>query len=551
MGIEDNGLRRLGRSEQRESFVKCGVGISEIRENGRCGLEVRDSGMGNAASYSKREPVFEQKLTAEVGTPEEAGTGKTEPFGQSEIRRGSGVDGRDAEKRCESGESCGSCGKHRDESRESCAYWRHKRDGEGCESEKNSESCGRIKHGDGRDKVKKKDLINDGLVKSGHDYLFKRTGEAAAEYVRRHPGSSLINLGIGDVAFPLAPCAAAAAAEAAVGMTTSSGFHGYGPYEGYRSLRNALAGDYRSRGISVLPEEIFITNGAKGELFSLLRLFNPGIRTLLQNPVYPAYADANAIAGNEVVYVEGNEDNGFLPSPREAETGAQLIYICSPNNPTGAVYDRERLSAWVKRALDDGAVIIFDAAYRDYISGNEPASIYEIDGARRCAIEVCSFSKSAAFTGIRCGWTVVPSELCRDGASLGEMYGRLIAVADNGVSYLVQRAACGALSLKSRRYNRRGMDVYRNSAAVLSSALERGGLKTYGGTGSPYIWARCPSGMTSEETFGFLLNNAELVSTPGAGFGSAGEGYFRLSCFCTAETAAAAAGRLSKALGKL
>ncbi len=420
--------------------------------------------------------------------------------------------------------------------------------GGGCGSTDTSCAVGGRPAGDsqGGDRV-----LNADLLHFKQEYLFKRTGEAVAAYCAGNPGVQLIDLGIGDVSMPLAPCAAASAAEAAVGMTTRSGFRGYGPYEGYRALRAALAEDYRARGVRVSPDEIFVTNGAKGGLFLLLSLFSRGVCAAIPNPVYPAYRDANAVAGNRVSYIEGSEDNGFLPLPHDLGGTPQLIYLCSPNNPTGAVYDRRGLSEWVAHARRCGAVIIFDAAYRDYISGDAPASIFEVEGADECAVEIGSFSKSAAFTGVRCGWTVIPERLERDGAGLRGMYGRLAAVADNGVSYLVQRAACGALSLKSQRYNRRCVGVYKKSAAVLSDALASAGLAARGGVNSPYVWARCPRGMTSEETFGFLLNSAQVVCTPGDGFGSAGEGYIRLSSFCACETAELAAKRIEKALKTL
>ena len=318
-------------------------------------------------------------------------------------------------------------------------------------------------------------------------------------------------------------------------------FHGYGAEQGEPFLREAIAGYYAKRDLKIDPDDIFISDGAKSDLGDLCDLFDADNTVLLPNPVYPVYFDTSIMSGRRVRFLNGTKENGFLPMPDENEK-ADILYLCSPNNPTGAVYTREQLAVWVQYALAQGAVLLFDAAYESYISDPSlPHSIYEIEGAERCAIEINSLSKMAGFTGVRCGWTIVPRTLRLDGASLHDMWLRRMSTKYNGTSYIIQKAAAAVFTDAGQRAVHEDIAYYMGNARILKSALTKAGIWSTGGENAPYIWFQAPNGLGSWECFDLLLNQYGIAGTPGAGFGTAGEGYLRFSSFGTRETVQAAA----------
>ena len=381
-------------------------------------------------------------------------------------------------------------------------------------------------------------------------YLFYTISEKVKEFRQKNPDADIIRLGIGDVTLPLPPVCVEAMKKACDEMGTASGFRGYGPYEGYDFLRNAIAGHYKSFGVDIDPCEIYVSDGAKSDIGNILDIFSKDNTVLVTDPVYPVYVDTNIMDGRKVVLAPSGMKNGFLPLPDES-VDADIIYLCSPNNPTGAVYDREGLKKWVDYAIDRDAVILFDAAYEAFISSPElPHSIFEIEGSEKCAIEFCSFSKTAGFTGTRCGYCVIPSGLERDGASLGSMWLRRQSTKYNGTPYIIQRGAEAAYSPEGRRQTAEMISYYMNNARTLAAAFDSLGIYYTGGINSPYIWFRCPYGMKSWEFFDYLLEKAHVVGTPGVGFGSCGEGFFRMTAFGTAESTAEAAERMKLLLSK-
>ncbi|HIU98825.1 MAG TPA: LL-diaminopimelate aminotransferase [Candidatus Limadaptatus stercoripullorum] len=385
--------------------------------------------------------------------------------------------------------------------------------------------------------------LNQDYLKLGESYLFAGIAAKVRAFKAAHPNEEVISLGIGDVTRPLAPAVICALQAAAHEMAEEETFRGYGPEQGYDFLREAIAEHYSLKGVALGVDEIFVGDGAKSDLGNMVELFAKS-RVLLPDPVYPAYRDVNVMAGNKLYFAAGGRRNGFKPAPPE-KGEFDIIYICSPNNPTGAVYDREELKAWVDYARATGAVIFFDAAYEAFVSDPAlPTSIFEIEGARECAVEFCSFSKSAGFTGMRCGWTVVPRELA--GGELNKMWLRRQTTKFNGVSYVVQRAAAAALGKQGRYENKKSVDYYMQNARVIHEALTDAGIWHTGGVDSPYIWMRCPRGMSSWDYFDLLLERAAVVGTPGVGFGRRGEGYFRLTAFGNAQKTARAAERLAE-----
>ena len=362
-------------------------------------------------------------------------------------------------------------------------------------------------------------------------YLFSTIARRVADYQQAHPEADVIRLGIGDVTRPLCPAVTEALSAAVREMGEKATFRGYGPEQGYDFLREAVREYYGERGIALDLHEIFISDGAKSDLGNILDLFDTDNTVLVPDPVYPVYVDTNRMAGRQVRYLDASRENGFLPMPEEG-VRADLIYLCSPNNPTGAVYSREQLKAWVEYALEQNAVILFDAAYEAFIRDEAlPRSIYEIEGAERCAIEFCSFSKTAGFTGTRCGWTVVPLSLETEGMSLNHMWLRRQTTKFNGVPYLVQRGAAAVFTPEGQRQTAEGIAYYRENAHLIADALTGLGIWYTGGVNSPYVWLACPDGMDSWTFFDRLLEKAQVVGTPGAGFGRNGEGYFRLTAF--------------------
>ena len=362
-------------------------------------------------------------------------------------------------------------------------------------------------------------------------YLFSTIARRVADYQQAHPEADVIRLGIGDVTRPLCPAVTEALSAAVREMGEKATFRGYGPEQGYDFLREAVREYYGERGIALDLHEIFISDGAKSDLGNILDLFDTDNTVLVPDPVYPVYVDTNRMAGRQVRYLDASRENGFLPMLEEG-VRADLIYLCSPNNPTGAVYSREQLKAWVEYALEQNAVILFDAAYEAFIRDEAlPRSIYEIEGAERCAIEFCSFSKTAGFTGTRCGWTVVPLSLETEGMSLNHMWLRRQTTKFNGVPYIVQRGAAAVFTPEGRRQTAEGIAYYRENARLIADALTGLGIWYTGGVNSPYVWLACPDGMDSWTFFDRLLEKAQVVGTPGAGFGRNGEGYFRLTAF--------------------
>ncbi len=393
--------------------------------------------------------------------------------------------------------------------------------------------------------------INKHYAELADSYLFSTVARKAAEFQKAHPDREVIKLSIGDVTLPLAKCVIEAMHKAVDEMGTAEGFHGYGPEQGYDFLKDAVRDYYAGHGVNLKSSEIFISDGAKSDLANVLGLFDTDNTVLVPDPVYPTYVDDNVSDGRKVIYAKCDESNNFLPMP-DPNVKADIIYICSPSNPTGAVYTPEQLKAWVDHANATGAVILFDAAYECFVS--EPGlarSIFEVEGARTCAIEICSFSKIAGFTGTRCGYTVVPEELERDGRSLHQMWLRRQTTKFNGVPYIVQRGAAAVFTESGMAEIQHNLDYYRQNAKVIAKALDEAGVWYCGGKNSPYLWMKCPGGMTSWEFFDYLLENTGVVGTPGSGFGPCGEGYFRLTAFGNAEKTKVAAELLKKAIQAL
>lgn len=375
-------------------------------------------------------------------------------------------------------------------------------------------------------------------------FFFTRLNDAVSAYAAAHPDKRLLRLCVGDVTGPLAPAVIDALHRAAEEQSRAASFHGYLPETGMPFMKAAAAAYYARRNVRLSPEEIFLSDGAADDLGAIGNLFSSEARVLVPEPAYPAYADTSRMAGRTVLPFAGNQTNGFLPLP-DAAPDADLVYLCSPNNPTGAAYTRSELRQWVDWANARGAVLIFDAAYEAYVrDGDIPRSIYELPGAETCAVEICSLSKTAGFTGMRLGYTVVPKALVRDGCSLRDMWMQDRTTRTNGVSYVLQRAGEAALSPAGIAFSAESIAVCRENGRILSEALTEAGVWFTGGRNAPYLWLACPNGMTGWAFFDRLLQTAQIAVTPGEGFGEAGAGYVRLSCFGSREDAAEAAERL-------
>lgn len=375
-------------------------------------------------------------------------------------------------------------------------------------------------------------------------YLFSTVAKKVNEFATKHPDKKIIKLGIGDVTLPLCKEVVKALKNASEEMGIKESFHGYGPEQGYEFLKTKLQKYYETHGVNLDNDEIFISDGAKSDLGNILDLFAVDNTVLVPDPVYPVYVDTNIMAGRKVVYIDANADNNFLPLP-DKSIKADIIYICSPNNPTGAVYNKEQLKAWVDYAKENKSVILFDAAYECFITDEElPRSIFEIEGAKSCAIEFCSFSKMAGFTGTRCGWTVVPKEL--ENGLLNKMWLRRQTTKFNGVPYIVQRGAEAVFSEVGQKEIQENLNYYKENAKIISDVLKKHNIWHIGGQHSPYIWLKCPNNMKSWEFFDYLLENIQVVGTPGSGFGRNGEGYFRLTSFGSRENTKEAVERMDK-----
>ena len=381
-----------------------------------------------------------------------------------------------------------------------------------------------------------------------NSYLFAGIAQRLREYQTKHPEEHLYRMGIGDVSLPLCGAVIRALHEAVEEQAVKESFHGYMPECGAPFLREAIAEYYARRGVKLDTDEVFVSSGASDELGDILDLFDRSSSAMVMEPAYPAYVDASIIAGREILHVPAGKECGFVPAPDDS-ISADLLYICSPNNPTGAVFTKSQLQAWVDFANRKGAVILFDAAYEAFIEDPElPHSIFELEGARTCAIEICSLSKTAGFTGTRLGYTVIPKELERMGMNLNAMWVRNRTTKTNGVSYIIQKGGAAVFTPEGQEQIRANIQVYKNNAKVLMGVLDELGIWYCGGKNAPYIWVQCPNGMGSWDFFDYLLSEIQVVGTPGQGFGSCGEGYIRFSTFGSPEDTAEAARRLKKLL---
>lgn len=375
-------------------------------------------------------------------------------------------------------------------------------------------------------------------------YLFSEVARRVAAYSKEHPDKEIIRMGIGDVTLPLCSEVINAMKQAVEEMGNASTFHGYGPEQGYDFLRQAIKSYYAEIGVELDEDEIFVSDGAKSDLGNILDLFDRQNVVCIPTPVYPVYVDTNVMDGRKIVFSDANESNSFLPLPDDS-LEADIIYLCSPNNPTGAVYSKEQLKQWVEYANEHNALILFDAAYESFIADDElPRSIFEIENAETCAIEFCSLSKTAGFTGTRCGYTVVPKELNFDSMSINKMWLRRQTTKFNGVSYIVQRGAQAVFSQEGRKQIKENISYYRKNAEIITKTLDELNIWYTGGKNSPYIWLRCPNGMKSWDFFDYLLNKVGIVGTPGEGFGENADRYFRLTAFSSYENTVKAMERL-------
>ena len=389
--------------------------------------------------------------------------------------------------------------------------------------------------------------INENYFNVKKNYLFSEIAKRVNAYKAANPDADIIRLGIGDVTLPLSPVVVEAMKKAADEMGDAATFRGYAPEYGYDFLREKIAEYYKKFPVNLSAEEIFVSDGAKSDVGNIVDILGDN-EILIPDPVYPVYLDSNIMSGHKVKFIAGNRENGFLPMPDGIERRPYVIYLCSPNNPTGAVYGRDALKKWVDFANETGSLIIFDSAYEAFISGDYPHSVYEIEGSKTCTVEICSFSKTAGFTGTRCAWSVFPDELTVGENKLSFLWSRRQATKFNGVPYVVQRAAEAALSDEGQKQCRESIAYYMENARIIAAVLKEKGIYFTGGENSPYLWLECPDGKTSWEFFDFLLEKGQIVGTPGAGFGDAGEGYFRLTSFGSRESTLKAAGRLKKLL---
>ena len=400
--------------------------------------------------------------------------------------------------------------------------------------------------------------INDNYLKLPGSYLFSTIAKKVNAYTAANPDKKVIRLGIGDVTLPLAPAVIDAMHKAVDEMAHAETFHGYAPDLGYEFLRSAIVeNDYKERGVDIAIDEIFVSDGAKSDSGNIGDIFAQNNRIAVCDPVYPVYVDTNAMAGrtgdyvkekeawSNVIYMPCTAENNFVPElPKETP---DIIYICCPNNPTGTTLNKDQLQKWVDFALTKGAVIIYDAAYEAYISEDDvPHSIYECDGAKKCAIEMRSFSKNAGFTGTRLGFTVIPKELTCDGVSLNSLWARRHGTKFNGAPYIIQRAGEAVYSPEGKKQTKEQIAYYMNNAKIIREGLTNAGYTVFGGINAPYIWLKTPDNMTSWDFFDYLLENLNIVGTPGSGFGPSGEGYFRLTAFGSLENTKEAMERIVK-----
>lgn len=380
--------------------------------------------------------------------------------------------------------------------------------------------------------------LNENYQNVKDSYLFAEIARRVKVYEETHPekAADIIRLGIGDVTLPLTKSVIEALHEAVDSQAVSETFKGYGPEQGYAFAQEAIADYYARNGVEVKVSDIFISDGAKSDTGNITELFAKDNVVLVPDPVYPVYVDTNTMDGKNIIYMNGTKENNFLPMPDE-NVKADIIYLCSPNNPTGACYNKEQLEAWVAYALKNDAVILYDSAYEAFITDPTlPRSIYAIEGAKKCAIEFCSLSKTAGFTGTRFSYTVVPEELVFETSngetlSLHNMWNRRQCTKFNGTPYIIQYAGAKVFTEEGMKECQENIGYYRENAHMIAETLEKKGISFTGGVNSPYIWFECPKGMESWEFFDYLLENAQIVGTPGAGFGENGKNYFRLTSF--------------------
>lgn len=399
--------------------------------------------------------------------------------------------------------------------------------------------------------------INENFLKLKENYLFIDIAKKLNAYRTENPDKKLIRMGIGDVTRPLAPVVVEAMKKAADEMGRPETFRGYEDSgKGYDFLREAISGYYKNViGAEVSPEEILISDGAKSDCGNIVDIFSSKNKIVITDPAYPVYVDSNTMSGKEIIYASSNEENGFAAMPDES-VDCDIIYLCSPNNPTGSVYTKEQLKVWVDYAIRKNAIIIFDSAYEAFIRDKSLVrSIFTVEGARKCAIEICSLSKTAGFTGTRCGYTVIPKELeamtvSGEKVNVAKIWSRRQGSKFNGVSYPVQRAAEAVFTEEGQKQTHADINYYMENARIMSETCEELGIKYTGGKNSPYIWLKCPNGMGSWEFFDYLLHEIQVVGTPGEGFGPNGKGWFRLTAFGTRENTVEAMERLKKLLKK-
>lgn len=381
-------------------------------------------------------------------------------------------------------------------------------------------------------------------------YLFNTIYRKTDEYLAAHPGEHVLKLGVGDVSYPLCKKVIEALHEAVDDQSRIETFHGYMPEHGAMFLREAIAKYYSGWNVDMKTDEVFVSSGACDDLGDLLEMFDRDNTVLVIEPAYPEYVDTNLLYGRKVIHLPAGEGDGFLPLPDES-IDADIIYICSPNNPTGSAYTREKLKKWVDYANKKDAVILYDAAYEIFIEEDDvPHSIYEIEGADTCAVEVCSFSKTAGFTGTRVGYTIVPSKLERMGVNLNALWSRNRETRTNGISYILQKGASAVFTPEGQKQIYESISVYKKNAKVIMDALDKCGFWYVGGKNSPYVWMKCPNNMGSWEFFDYLLNELQIVGTPGVGFGSCGEGFLRLSAFGDPDDTKEAAKRIVEHFAK-
>ena len=394
--------------------------------------------------------------------------------------------------------------------------------------------------------------LNENYLNLKESYLFAEINHRVKAYQEANPDKKIIRLGIGDVTLPIGSKMIEQLHEGVDAMASSDTFKGYGPEQGYDFLRNAIVDYYKRNGVDCIePDEVFVSDGAKSDTGNITDLFAQDNVILIPDPVYPVYVDTNIMNGRNITYIDANAENNFLPMP-DHSSHADVIYICSPNNPTGAAYNREQLKEWVDYALENDAIILYDSAYECFITDETlPRSIFAIEGARKCAIEFCSLSKTAGFTGTRCGYTIVPKDLkfaASNGKemSLNAMWNRRQTTKFNGVSYIVQKGAAAAFSVEGMAQCKANIKYYQENAKIIAEGLAKKNIRYFGGVNSPYIWFECPDNMESWDFFDYLLKNAQVVGTPGAGFGKNGHNFFRLTSFGNRENTIEAMKRIDQ-----